>query len=213
VPALSTVQTITEKATETYTDKVTVIRERTHTVTPVESVTTAEPMVARTDTALVEAEPAECPHWSAYDALLQVPVIGSVVERYFARGSLQCAEPEARVTVVEKSVQAGDEPPPAVPVPTPPQATVEDNVEAPATTVNSKADDAVKTTAVAGGVDVDQAETHDGTAVAPEQHEVSGTATVVPEALPRTGGDGAVLTMLGLALIASGAAVRTAARD
>jgi hypothetical protein len=36
---------------------------------------------------------------------------------------------------------------------------------------------------------------------------------VVTEALPRTGGDGAVLTMLGLALIASGAAMRTVARD
>jgi hypothetical protein len=48
---------------------------------------------------------------------------------------------------------------------------------------------------------------------APEQHEVSAPPAVVTEALPRTGGNGAALTVLGLALIAGGAAMRTVARD
>ena len=42
---------------------------------------------------------------------------------------------------------------------------------------------------------------------------IMGPDLFLAQALPKTGADGAVLTMLGLALIASGAAVRTAARD
>lgn len=101
-----------------------------------------------------------------------------------------------------------------------PDTTVENNVEAPvsaaadATALNEFAESATEVAAAGAeaGVDVDAAEVADGTA-APEQVEVSGPAIVEAGDLPATGGADATLTMLGLAMVASGAAVRRVARD
>jgi LPXTG-motif cell wall-anchored protein len=138
-------------------------------------------------------------------------VVGAVLDKYFpfvekcAVRGVDTSEVVGPTIETDNSVLTQDVPPPVAT----PTTTVEDNVEVPTTTTDHRS---VTATAVTG-VDVDAAETKDGTAIAPEQHEVSGTATVVPDALPKTGGDGALLTMLGLALVASGAAVRHVARD
>lgn len=219
------VKTTTEKTTETYTDKVTVIHERTHVLFPAESTgdprtngstnkstneSTNESVRDESSAATAGLEP-ECAVPPLRLALERVPVVGSVLDRVSPLDSVKPVLAGCEVTSTihaEKSVQTEDVPA-AAPAAATPSTTVEHSVEVPATT----SDRAVKTTAVAGGVDVDKAEKHDRTAVAPEQHEVSAPATVNAAPLPKTGGDGALLTMLGLALIASGAAVRTAARD
>jgi LPXTG-motif cell wall-anchored protein len=214
------VRTTTEKTTETYTDKVTVIHERTHVVQPVESTgadkSTDDPANASTKESIREessaaadsAEP-ECVPAPLRASLERVPGVGSVLDRVSPYvpttvvsecGSTANVDTVIGPEVTQKSVEVAD---------ATPRVTVENDLEVPAV----KSDRAVKTTAVAGGVDVDKAEIHDRTAVAPEQHEVSAPADVKVAPLPKTGGNGGVLTMLGLALIASGAVVRTAARD
>lgn len=74
-------------------------------------------------------------------------------------------------------------------------------------TVDSRYADTGVATAV-GGVVVEER-----VVSAPEQVEVVGPQTAATGGLPATGNEGSMLTMLGLAMIASGAAARFVARD
>lgn len=78
------------------------------------------------------------------------------------------------------------------------------------TTASRSADTGVAS--AVGGVVVEETivEVH---TVAPDRMEVVGPATAATGGLPDTGYDGSILTMLGLAMIASGAAARYVARD
>lgn len=74
-------------------------------------------------------------------------------------------------------------------------------------TVDSRSTDTGVATAVGGVVIEEKGVT------APEQVEVVGPQTAATGGLPATGNNGSTLTMLGLAMIASGAAARFVARD
>lgn len=79
-------------------------------------------------------------------------------------------------------------------------------------TVHSRSTDTGVATAV-GGVVIEETVVEERVVTAPEQVEVVGPQTAATGGLPATGNNGSVLTMLGLAMIASGAAARLAARD
>ncbi len=79
------------------------------------------------------------------------------------------------------------------------------------TDAGSRSDNSVRS--AVGGVAIEDTVAVDERAVAPEQMEVVGPATAATGGLPATGHDGSLLTVLGLAMIASGAATRFVARD
>lgn len=79
-------------------------------------------------------------------------------------------------------------------------------------TVDSRSADTGVATAV-GGVVIEETVVEERVVSAPEQVEVVGPQTAATGGLPATGNDGSLLTMLGLAMIASGAAARFVARD
>jgi LPXTG-motif cell wall-anchored protein len=78
--------------------------------------------------------------------------------------------------------------------------------------VDSRSTDTGVATAV-GGVVIEETVVEERAVTAPEQVEVVGPQTAATGGLPATGNDGSMLTMLGLAMIASGAAARFVARD
>ena len=88
-----------------------------------------------------------------------------------------------------------------------PETAADTAAETAAETTADTAADTDVATAAAGGVVIEEEE------VAPEQMEVVGPQTAATGALPQTGHSGSVLTLLGLAMVASGAAARYAARD
>lgn len=79
-------------------------------------------------------------------------------------------------------------------------------------TVDSRSADTGVATAV-GGVVIEETVVEERVVTTPEQVEVVGPQTAATGGLPATGNDGSMLTMLGLAMIASGAAARFVARD
>lgn len=82
----------------------------------------------------------------------------------------------------------------------------------PQVTVDSRSTDTGVATAV-GGVVIEETVVEERVVTAPEQVEVVGPQTAATSGLPATGNNGSLLTVLGLAMIASGAATRFVARD
>lgn len=91
-----------------------------------------------------------------------------------------------------------------------PELTIDSSVETVSDSAGSRSDTSV--TSAVGGVVIEDTVVEER-AAAPEQVEVVGPATAATGGLPDTGGDGSLLTVLGLAMIASGAAARFVARD
>lgn len=89
--------------------------------------------------------------------------------------------------------------------------TVDSRVETVADSAGSRSDTRVNS--AVGGVVIEDTVVVEERAAAPEQVEVVGPATAATGGLPATGHDGSMLTVLGLAMIASGAAARFVARD
>lgn len=190
-----------------FTDKVTVIHERTRTVTPV-------------------VEPVETVQTVEDDSCFYLrPTLLTALERLLGGVSHHhhhaCASPGSAESVSNSDLAV--EAVPAIDIEQPAEvravAAPETAAELPAregevvTPAETTEDSVVETTAettansaAEGGVLVEED-------VAPEQMEVVGPQNAATGALPQTGSNASVLAMLGLALVASGAAARYAGRD